>query len=467
MKNLKNILLALCIILSASALCAGAEGSLDITSKSGRVHIGDDKIEVEQMPYFFDNYSLTSVDLINALVSYDYKLSYTDADKNVTDKQFFTDGYIRAEHVGNSEDVMYIPVVMYKAEETEFDLNSFYFNNSGGSSKSSKSDICGRSDNSYVITPPSGGSTKIEGVNAQPSYDGAGIETTYTAEINIYAEGNVTAFAHARYTGDNDRTVFKWYPDGSVEINDGGSFVKVTNAERGNWHKLALTYSAQRNRVIVYLDGELISRDTSPWWRDVTCFVYGTDSGSSDGFYALGDGNFYRGYYYPSYYAPTELEADCDELLIDGGTIWTDFSSVKSFEDMSGLISGFEEAVSVGDFGEGAKLITINGTDYKCYTLKNGLFADVTFKKEDGKIGASATVVNKLRSEKSAVMAMCFKNSDGAAVGVSATGKQAIASDGTVFEISPLEADSAEVVFITDWENRIPVFFDTFTEDKQ
>ncbi len=277
---------------------------MDIVSSNSKVLIDSDnnRIAVEQLPFYFNGYSLKTQDLMSALSSNKYMLSYVDSELVPASKNYFTDGYIKAINKNNSDDVKYIPVVPYKKDEKTVSLSNCYFNNQGGSTTSIKSNIGGRGEQSYVITPPDGGSTKLEGVTLSSGYDGAGSTVSWTAECDIYAEGDSILFAHGRYMGDDGRTVFKWKPDGTVQINKNGTLTDVTTAERGKWHKLALSYSSVRNRVIVTLDGVIISTNDAPYWTDISAVVYGTDPGSVSGLCAFSEVKVYRGYYYPFYF---------------------------------------------------------------------------------------------------------------------------------------------------------------------
>lgn len=277
---------------------------MDIVSSDSKIFVDKDnnRIAVEQLPFFLDGYSFKTSELVSALSSDKYLLSYVDSELSEGNKDYFTDGYIKAVNKNDEEDIKYIPVVPYKKDEKTVSLTNYYFNNQGGSTVSSKTGIGGINEYSYVITPPNGGSTKIEGVQVSSGYDGAGNTVSWTAECNIYAEGNSILFAHGTYTTDDKRTVFKWKPDGTVQINKNGTLTDVTTAERGKWHKLALSYSSVRKRVIVMLDGVIISTNDAPYWNDVTAMVYGTDPGSINGFCAFSDIKIYKGYCYPFYF---------------------------------------------------------------------------------------------------------------------------------------------------------------------
>lgn len=277
--------------------------NINITSSNPKISVDtlNNRIEVEQLPYSLSGYSLKTSDLISALSSDTHSLSYVDNELSPSSKDYFVDGYIKAVNKSDSEDITYISVVPYKKDEKTVSLSDYYFNNQGGSTVSSKTGIGGRTEPSYVITPPAGGSTKFEGVSVAPGYDGAGNSVSWTAECDIYAEGNTILFAHGRYMGDDARTVFKWKTDGTVQINRNGTLTDVTTAKRGEWHKLALSYSSTRKRVIVLLDGVIISTNDAPYWTDISSFVFGTDPGSADGLSAFSDVRIYRGYCYPSY----------------------------------------------------------------------------------------------------------------------------------------------------------------------
>lgn len=461
------------IVFSISALAGGICEEIGIVSSNGKivVNTAEDCVEIEQLPYNHSGYSVNT-DMIQSSLSADgYTFLYADADKNDVSLEYFTDGYVKAVNNTDADDVKYIPVKMRKSDEKAIDLAGFYFNNQGGSKTSSKTGIAGKSaeESAYTIIPPEGGSTKTEGVGASPGYDGAGNATSWTCEMNIYADGNTTLFANGRYLTDPSRNVFKWHPNGDVEINDSGTLRKVTTAERGEWHKLALSYSSVRKRVIVFLDGQLISVANAPYWTDISSFVYGTEAGNSDGICAFADGKAYIGYYYKDYYKRTEISSNSDSTVIEDNVIWTDLDANKSFETLKDTLNNVDKTELCGEYGENAKLVAAVGTDYTYYTVKNGLFADVKIAKDAQILGVEATVTNKLNTKKTGVMILSLKNSDGSVKKIIATDTEPVTSSGTAFTVEPLEtdADGAEVIFITDWSDRTPLIHKVFKEEKE
>lgn len=472
LKTLKTaaIAAAAVVLLSSGVFAEEICRDIGIISSDEKIIVNTDEdcIEVEQLPYNHSGYSMNTDVIKTKLSAEGYGISYADTDKNEISLEYFTDGYVKAVSNDDPENIKYIPIKMRKSNETEIDLSKFYFNPQGGSSTSSKSGIGGKAadDSSYVVTPPDGGSTKVEGVGADPRFDGAGNATSWTCEMNIYADGNTTLFANGRYMGDASRNVFKWYPNGDVEINDGGTLRKAATAERAQWHKLALSYSSVRKRVIVFLDGKLISTSNSPFWTDISSFVYGTCEGSADGICAFDDGKAYIGYYYEDYYNRNEISPKSESTVVEDTVIWTDFNTNKNLDELKSTLNNADDMSIYGEYGENAKLISVSGTDYTYYTVKNGLFADVTFLKNSSALGVEATVTDKLNMGKSGVMILSLINSDGSVNKIAATDLAAVTSGGTVFTIDPIETDttSAEVIFITNWTDRIPLINKVFGE---
>lgn len=476
--TLKTIKLLLIASAATAALSAGVFADeicsdIGITSADEKiiVNTAEDCIEIEQLPYNHSGYSMNT-DVISGKLSADgYELSYADTDKNETSLEYFTDGYVKAVRTEEPEDVKYIPIKMRKSSETDIDLTKFYFNPKGGSKQSSRTGIAGKpeDDSAYIIIPPDGGSTDVEGVSVDSKFDGAGNTISWTCEMNIYADGNTTLFVNGRYLSDASRNVFKWYPNGDVEINDGGTMRKAATAERAQWHKLALSYSSVRHRVLVFLDGKLISVTTAPFWTDISTFVYGSCAGSSDGICAFDDGKAYIGYYYENYYNRKELASKNVSTVVEENVIWTDLSVNKNFDALIGTLDNADDIGICGEYGENAKLVAVKGTDYTYYTVKNGLFADVEIVRTSTDLSVRATVIDKLNSQKSGVMILSLINGDGSVNKIVATDTLDITESGTVFNIEPFETEitEAEVIFISDWTDRNPLVNKVFKEAEQ
>ncbi|MBE7050101.1 MAG: LamG domain-containing protein [Ruminococcaceae bacterium] len=292
--------------------------SLGLSSNSNLVQILDSSIGVISHSYDSD-YFTDSDEVIAALSSSaGYTLSYVDADKNelgfkeeIQDEETVevpvidvtvTDGFIKAE---KGDNVFYIPV------EKRGKVNTDISTSVTGAAAVLDNDRTGYVTVSTTATSAIGGKTVedidyvITASNVPESAKACTVGLKYmslplvpaTFEMNVYMDGDAEFAVNYGYEEDAFR-LFAIQKDGTIIYNYSSSGNYLTSpfkAESGKWHKVAVTYDAQRTRCHFYVDGNLITDMSQP--LTIKNIMIGAGSATTNGTVAIADFESYYGYY--------------------------------------------------------------------------------------------------------------------------------------------------------------------------
>ncbi len=292
--------------------------ALGLSSNSNLVQILDSSIGVISHSYDRD-YFTDSDDVIAALSSSaGYTLSYVDADKNelgfkeeIQDEETgevpvidvtVTDGFIKAE---KGDNVFYIPV------EKRGKVNTDISTSVTGAAAVLDNDRTGYVTVSTTATSAIGGKTVedidyvITASNVPESAKACTVGLKYmslplvpaTFEMNVYMDGDAEFAVNYGYEEDAFR-LFAIQKDGTIIYNYSSSGNYLTSpfkAESGKWHKVAVTYDAQRIRCHFYVDGNLITDMSQP--LTIKNIMIGAGSATTNGTVAIADFESYYGYY--------------------------------------------------------------------------------------------------------------------------------------------------------------------------
>lgn len=274
----------------------------------------EDKLYVFSSP--LNEYTAYAYRVLKSLKSArGYELSIVDKDKNeisglvmkednsgplagTRDKDIVTKGCFLKGVKG--DDVVYIPI------DNKIELvNSSDLSTLGGHNwqtdvvnVSNDGKIAGKEENdvAYVMIPKNT-TTKLAKLQLDSDdltqyYSGG----NYTYSLNVYADGDTTARI-IPVIGSGFADAFNWAPDGkftyvgnNMVAMDGGT------AERGKWHRVAITFDTQRGRLHFWVDGKLITT-TSAYLSSLSRLDLGIETGSSNGKVAYDDLRIYEGYY--------------------------------------------------------------------------------------------------------------------------------------------------------------------------
>ncbi len=337
-KRTVNILLTVCITLSSGASISAADASaaedvctqIGLESYDSRITVNSGSLSIEQPPYDTDN-SISSEVLLGALSARRYELSYVDDELSGSESERVIGGYIRAAHLRDADNVQYIPIELYRGTEAAVTVGeNTYFSSSGGSKKVMRKGVLGRDGEIAIacVIPPSGGNTAYDRIEQTLPLNGR----TFTVEFSIYAEGDAALRLNHTTSGDAC-SLLTWHGDGGLYANDGGTLVSCGVLERSSWHKAAVTYDAQKNNLLIYIDGVLLTSG-SDRQTGLSRLNLGIDTGSTSGFAAFADMKYYYGYYYPELYYKAGFDAHDTVMLKrdDSGALYAGLSCAAAQE---------------------------------------------------------------------------------------------------------------------------------------
>lgn len=467
-KKFVSILLMVSIILSLGAMPTFASDiatDYGLKSTNSRVQILTDSIAVYSHPYRADGtYPVSSANVISALTSSKgYTVTYTDENKNETTASRVTAGYVKLSKAGEE---IFIPITK-KGESVvkPLDNSAWYVSNAAGAQYSGTlGGIGGKGEDDlssvFMATDALVSYSRIEhATNAIP----------FTIEMNIYADGDAIARANYRYSDDVNQ-LFYWDVDGTFYYNVNGTLTAGDVIKRAQWHKVAVCYDAPRGRYHIYLDGERLTDNGSPFFTDATRIMYGISKGSANGKVAFSDLESYYGYYYnEGEYALPTLSANADGVEIADGIIKVDPAKVESMDALASAISTDADSVSIfvdntytaeaTELSDGNAVVLVDNDTktYAYYTIKllNVNIDSVEFSRTSDKVSAMANLSYEGSVPKTATLVMVLKDSDGRIVKVVSSLTSEV---GASTQLSTPEAEhnglKAEAFLLTDWNLR-------------
>jgi len=436
-----------------------------LASSNSRVQILADYIAVYSHPYRADGtYPISSSTLVSSLSSSKgYTVSYVDVDKEAATVSSVTEGFVRLTKDGDS---VYLPISK-RGEDVVNPINNsaWYLSNAAKADYNAEcGGIGGKAEDelSAVFTVDS----------AITSYSRVEHSTTavpFTVEINMYADGDAIARANYRYS-DPKNQLFRWEADGTFYYNVNGTLTAGPVIARAQWHKVAVCYDQPRGRYHIYLDGERLTDNGSPFFTDATRIMYGVSDGSTGGRVAFSDLESYYGYYYhENEYNLPSLSSDVDGVTIDNGIIKADPAKIADMESFISALSTDADNMRIfadnsytaeTDILSDGNVIVLRDDEtltYAYYTVKllNIDINAVTFDRTADKVSATADLSYEGSVTKTATLVMVLKDSDGRIVKVVSS---QTAEVGASTQLSTPEAEhnglKAEAFLLTDWNLR-------------
>lgn len=297
-----------------------------LTSNSALVNVLDYSVGVVSHN-LDENYYTDSSEVVSALSSSNgYTLSYVDADKNEVEDvdASVTDGFIKAI---KDENIFYIPV------ETKGNINTDISVSPAGVAAALDNDRSSWVKVSTSATDAIGGANAedidyvITSTNVPETAKACTVGLMYkslpaiptTFEMNVFMTGDAEFAFNAQWEESNYEAL-RIEDDGTIVYDYNGSYVTAPNkVETGKWHKVAITYDAQRARCLLYVDGNLIT-DTTRSLATKTVML-GAGGGTTNGTVAIKDFKSYYGYY--NYIdlvrvGDGKITASVDSDLLDG-----------------------------------------------------------------------------------------------------------------------------------------------------
>lgn len=306
----------------------------------------------------------------------------------------------------------------------------------------------------------------------------------FTYEFNIYADGNAIAWM----TIGGGYPFMYWDVDGTFYTRgtDGKYKASEKQYERGQWHHIGITFRSG-NRYCFWIDDEFLggSDFINPSTYDRIGFSL--MAGSYGGRAAYTD--IYK--YYDTYAVATDIAASnhdrtnhsvtlpgTEEVLIDSENKSVVFKdSVTDFDTFkSAITESAENVLDVKFYSDDYKTETKNLSDIKNMLVKStgDVYYYYTVEKEalkiksfefiesESSVGATSVFSNTTTSDKSLVMILVLKDTDGIIEKIAASAETVIASGEQDIEVSiePVESEglTPEVFFIESWSSRLRLF---------
>lgn len=379
-----------------------------------RLYIQDDSIVVLSHPHNA-SYWISSVMLYHEFYigetlyqpffssSNGYTLRYVDKNKVEKNTEFTRDGYIKATKEG--EEDVYIPIIS-KLDEESIDITRGY--NPG--SKSTAYGVCGKTaddiSNGFTYTDSSSGNQRYQTFSASTTS-----QKNTTIVFNMYADSN----ADVLLVADGGFNFMKWSADGKISyISSTGDWYEAATAERGKWHRVAITYDKARNRKIFYVDGKYINgKDSND--AEATNSVEGLyfcaqsppSPNTLTGSIYFDDVVQYTGYYDMTGDMTYSVCGTNVEVNTEANTIgYKNITSVNELKAAVADLTGASavriytdstlsaEASELDKANNAAVIVSANGLGYSYYTLEDfaDKITDIAFSTEGGNIKASVTV---------------------------------------------------------------------------
>lgn len=293
---------------------------------------------------------ISSAELLAALSSENgYILSYADDNKMPTDTDSVTGGFIKAEKEG--AETIYLPI----APRTEAKTLAFPadFNVGGdGADPTSAENVAGKPGTvSGVAYNNASGNDKRYIHNPSDWY------TTYTYTFNMYADGDAVGFVG--FAGGHG--LLEYNADGTVSYYDDSWKTSDVTLERGQWHKIAVTYDSERCRFVFFADGKLIIPD-GRWMQNGADMHFGSARGQN-GRVLFDHFVTYEGYYDSAEDVIAAVKSD---------NVWVDAANKMIYYQNISTPAGLENAVKTLTGAADAVLYTDDSVSEKATLLANG-----------------------------------------------------------------------------------------------
>lgn len=292
-------------------------------------------------------------------------------------------------------DTVYIPIDNKIIRVSSQDLSAIGGHNwqTDVAAVSNEGGIAGKAANdvAYVMTAGTTATSKIaklqiDSDECKKYYTGG----VYTYAVNVYADGDAIARI-AAYDG-NFIDAFNWKPNGKFTYNYDEKDTEGGTAERGKWHRIAITYDLHRGRLHFWVDGKHIT-NKSKWLSNLTRIDLAIDQGSSNGKVAYDDFTIYEGYYDPaedmvdvtsqntsaydgniSYTDEiTTLAALKTDMGVDNISFYTDSALAEKATDLSNA----KYALAISESGAGLNYFNVakvSKADMLVSKVENGIF---------------------------------------------------------------------------------------------
>ena len=445
MKRIISFAALLMLVFAGKVFAGELCDKVGIKSTDTRVVIGTDEdcVYVMQHPSSTVSSIVISPARLKAAVSSDdYTLSYVTEEKKAAplSAKVFYDGYVKAVSKADKENIVYIPIKMYKGEEYSPTVDA-------------PAGAAGGREGSALLTPD-GDAAELNIIDTLPDADRA-----FTCEFGFYAEDGAELKVSAA-----DKTLFRYKNNGDVAIDaDTG-----ISAGYANWHRAALDYCPQTQKFALYVDGKRAAESAAVASANKLTFT-----AENSGCAAIDDLKLYGGYYYADkYFGYASLAANGDGIIVDAdkGVIYADLTGAADLDEfMSRFSTDASAYFTDGALAHGSRLVLMSANGaFSYYRIALAVGCEVVeFERADGNLKVNSHISNALGTQTNLVMVVVLRDSDGIMRDVAFSEECGVGKDGADIVIDGISCENltAEVFFINNLSDRAPMLEDIYAEE--
>ena len=409
-----------------------------------------------------------------------YKISITDADRTDSlggDDVIAGGEWIKAEK--NGEETIWIPIVNSYIAQYDSDIGTVAEITLPNeyAAVSHEGGIGGRAfdDNASVFR-----TTNWPG---KARFSFAAPKCVCTYEVSVYAPNEGTAIIYgdtasaqpdkiASFTGGRFGTGYLKY--------DSSPWSGMKEYDASDWHRIAVTFDPMRGQRWLYVDGELITNSLG--WNNPSLYQnveFGIRDAALEGFVAYDDYTLSYGFYNPNA-DNIEINAN-DDIIIRDKALYYNSLNIETTDDFILAMKEISNASDVKlykdetlsetpEYLNEAKIAVLtspNGAVRKEMSVAERPFftADVDFERTGSTICTNANVSNFTDEPITAIMIMVLKDRNGVIKKVISSDEMIIDVQKTItIEFADADDLTAEVFFLNNWENRLALTGNIYTE---